>query len=555
MALQANRLILVGLDGLNPEMIQKLVSEGKLPTMAGLMGRGAFCAALSAPPLDTPTNWTGIATGAWPGTHGITSFGIHMPGRDLGDPLLGGFNTNLCQAEPLWEAAERAGKVPFIFDYPGSWPPTAHRGVVARASTIESVWNPGYMWKGMGSLGPAAVDGRDLSSVDQEGATQYAWDRVYEMAELSIYPQEAQQEIGQALGPPPRRSTDGDPIQGFLAWTRQHAGYFADMAAYLQRTRGWDVLMCHLHAPDTLHHLLQNAIWPQHPDYDPQEAAAVWKVYAETLGTLDEAVGRIVEECGDERTIVALVSDHGATPCYKAFWINNALCQAGLLAYRDRPGADGSWIDWGRTQAINSFTATEHIWVNLKGRQPQGIVSPGAEYERVRERVLQALYDVRDPESGECPVSLAAAREDAVPLGHWGARCSDVVVFAKPEYYVPDFNHYRRVEGGVEAAERQLATLGGTVVEQFHRRPEGGWLWKWQAGGYHHGHLATAALGELTNHAFFLAAGPGIRQGYRREQAIHLVDVAPTLAYALGWPVPAQAEGAIRFDLLTGARH
>jgi predicted AlkP superfamily phosphohydrolase/phosphomutase len=545
---KANRLILIGLDGLNPEMIEKLVSENKLPTMARMMGQGAFSAALSAPPLDTPTNWTGIATGAWPGTHGITSFGIHMPGRDLGDPLLGGFNTNLCQAEHLWDVAERAGKAPFLFDYPGSWPPTTQRGVVARATTIHTVWNPGYLWKGMGGFGPA---GSPVAS--QEGIAQYAWDRVYEMAELSIYPQDVEQAVGQVLGAPPKRRTEGDPVEGFIEWTGQHATYFCDLAEYVQRTRGWDLLMCHLHAPDTLHHLLQNAIWPSHPDYDPQEAEVVWGIYDKTLGILDAAVARIVEQCADERTIVALVSDHGAVPCYKAFWINNALAQAGLLAYRDRPGPDGSWVDWERTQAINSFTATEHIWVNLAGRQPQGIVSPGAQYERVRERVLQALYDVRDPESGECPVSLAANKEDAVPLGHWGARCSDVVIFAKPQYYVPDFNHYRRVEGGVEAAERQLATLGDTVVEQFHRRPQGGWLWKWQAGGYHHGHLPTAALGALTNRAFFLALGPGIRDGYRREQAINLVDVAPTLAHALDWPAPAQAEGAVRFDLLEPA--
>ena len=543
MATKANRLILIGLDGLNVEMVQKFVSEGKLPAMARLMEEGVLSPALSAPPLDTPTNWAGIATGAWPGTHGITSFGIHMPGRDLGDPLLGAFNTNLCRAEALWDVAERAGKVPFIFDYPVSWPPTVHKGIVARPTTMHTVWNPGYVWKGMGSFGA-------VESPAQSGdmGAPYAWDRVYEMAELSVYPEDARQEVARALGDPPQRDTGGDRTRAFVDWTRAHTTYFADMAELMQRTRGWDLLMCHLHAPDSLHHTLQNAIWPEHPDYDPQEAAGVWDIYAEVLSILDETVARVRRECGDERTIVALVSDHGAVPCYKAFWINNALCQAGLLTYKSAPGEDGSWVDWSRTQAINSFTATEHIWVNLKGRQPNGTVAP-AEYERVRERILQALYDVRDPETGECPVSLAACKEDAVSLGHWGDRCSDVVVFAKPEYYVPDFNHFHRADG-VEGAGRQLATLGDTTVQQFHRRGKEDWLWKWQAGGYHHGHLPTAALGDLTNRAFFLAAGPGIRQGYQREQAINLVDVAPTLTHALGWPSPAQAEGAVRFDLL-----
>jgi arylsulfatase A-like enzyme len=254
-------------------------------------------------------------------------------------------------------------------------------------------------------------------------------------------------------------------------------------------------------------------------------------------------------ECANDHTIMALVSDHGAVPCCKAFWINNALRRAGLVTCRERPGPGGSWIEWSRTQAINSHTATEHIWVNLKGRQPNGIVAPGREYELVREWTPQALYDTRDPETGGCPVALAVRKEDAVPLGHWGDRCSDVLVSAKPEYYVPDFNHYRRAGGG-EAAARQLASLGDTVVEPFAFRGDSGWLWSWHAGGYHHGHLPTAALGDLTNRAFLLMAGPRVRQGYRREQPINLVDVAPTLAHALGWPIPAQAEGAVRFDLL-----
>lgn len=546
MTQQAERLILIGLDGLNAEMVAKVASEGKLPHMAKLMGAGVFAKALSAPPLDTPTNWTGIATGAWPGTHGITSFGIHMPTRDLNDPLIGAFNTNLCRAEFLWDVAERMGKVPFIFDYPDSWPPTIRKGIVARPTTMSSVWNPGYLWKGMGGFGSA-----EESLEGQEGIDSYAWDRIYELAELSVYPHDVQEVIQRKLGPPPQRQVQGDRKENFLAFARQHTTYFVDMAALLQRTQGWDLLMCHIHTIDSLHHGLQNAIWPEHPDYDPVEAAAVWDIYTQSLVILDDMVGRMVEECVDERTIIALVSDHGAVPCYRAFWINNALRRAGLLTYRDSAGPDGSWVDWSRTQAINSFCATEHIWVNLKGRQPNGIVAPGSEYEQVRERILQALYDVRDPDTGDCPVAMAARGEDAVPLGHWGDRCSDVLAFAKPEYYVPDFNHYHRVPGGTgEDAERHLASLDDTVVEPFCFRSDEGWLWSWRSGGYHHGHLPTAELGDLTNRAFLLTAGPGIRQGYEREQAINLVDVAPTLSQALGWPVPAQSEGAVRFDML-----
>jgi len=550
MTMQADRLILIGLDGLGAEMLEKFMAEGELPQMSALTADGVFTKALSAPPLDTPTNWAGISTGAWPGTHGIASFGIQLPGRDLGDPLLGAFNTNLCRAEFLWDVAERVGKTPFVFDYPVSWPPTVHKGIVARPTTagrLHTVWDSDFLWKGMGSFGWEDQPLKAHASLDK-----YVWDQIYEVAELSAYPEDVQGMIEQELGPYPRRPAEGDRAEDFLYHAGQYANYFADMAELLQRKQGWDLLMMHIHTIDSLHHTLQNAIWPEHPDYDPDEAATVWDIYRRSMRILDEMVGRVAEECGNEQTIVAVVSDHGAVPCYKAFWINSALQGAGLLAYRDAPGPDGSWVDWEHTQAIGSYTATEHIWVNLAGRHPQGIVAPGREYERVRERILQTLYDSRDPETGDSPVSVALRIEDAAPLGQWGGRCSDVLVCAKPEYYVADFNHYHRVPGETfEAAVRHLASLGDRVVERYHKREDGDWLFSWRAGGYHHGHLPTAELGDLTNRPFLLMAGPGIRQGYRREQAINLVDVAPTLAQALGWPAPAQAEGAVRFDLLT----
>ncbi len=73
-------------------------------------------------PTLTTTNWATIATGAWPGTHGITDFNPHRPGDSIGASLQG-FDARDVRAEFVWEAAVRAGLDSIVVNWPGSWPP------------------------------------------------------------------------------------------------------------------------------------------------------------------------------------------------------------------------------------------------------------------------------------------------------------------------------------------------------------------------------------------------------------------------------------------------
>jgi hypothetical protein len=67
-------------------------------------------------------------TGCWPGSHQVTDFNIRAPGRPL-DETVWGINTALCQREYLWNAAERAGKIPVLLKFEMSWPPTIQHGI------------------------------------------------------------------------------------------------------------------------------------------------------------------------------------------------------------------------------------------------------------------------------------------------------------------------------------------------------------------------------------------------------------------------------------------
>ena len=108
-------------DGANPELIKKYAAEGVMPNVARLMERGVFGHYLSSVPPNTTVNWTTIATGANPGTHGITDFWLHFHGDPL-DQYHDAFDSNLVQAEQIWYTAERAGKTALVMNYPVGYP-------------------------------------------------------------------------------------------------------------------------------------------------------------------------------------------------------------------------------------------------------------------------------------------------------------------------------------------------------------------------------------------------------------------------------------------------
>jgi predicted AlkP superfamily phosphohydrolase/phosphomutase len=124
----AKKVIMIGFDGGNWPFIERFIREGRLPNLASLMDNGVYSESLPVMPCDTPTNWTTLVTGAWPGTHGITSFHIHLPGEPL-NRVHFSVRSHWSKAEFLWDAAERAGKRTVSIMWPISFPPTCKTGI------------------------------------------------------------------------------------------------------------------------------------------------------------------------------------------------------------------------------------------------------------------------------------------------------------------------------------------------------------------------------------------------------------------------------------------
>jgi predicted AlkP superfamily phosphohydrolase/phosphomutase len=128
------KLLLIGIDQAIPYLINKFIKQGSIPNIAKLCENGVSAEAFSCAPCDTPTNWTTIATGARTATHGATSFYMHLQGEplDLGAKMRSRTQlSRYCQAEFLWDVAERNKLIPFVINYPSGWPSNFRKGAMS----------------------------------------------------------------------------------------------------------------------------------------------------------------------------------------------------------------------------------------------------------------------------------------------------------------------------------------------------------------------------------------------------------------------------------------
>ena len=121
------KILMLGVDGMDPRLTRKFVDEGKMPNVKKYIGRGACrkdLVLLGAQPTITPPMWTTLATGAYPCTHGITCISRQSPTNLAAYRYV--LDSRLCKAEQLWNVTAEAGKKTLIFHWPGSsWPPTS----------------------------------------------------------------------------------------------------------------------------------------------------------------------------------------------------------------------------------------------------------------------------------------------------------------------------------------------------------------------------------------------------------------------------------------------
>jgi len=295
-------------------------------------------------------------------------------------------------------------------------------------------------------------------------------------------------------------------MQTFVELCEMQNAWYADAATQIMAKHAWDAFFMHAHCPDLLYHLvLERGRWGKEttPDGAVTEREEEWIQYERALyASLDKMVGRIVEAAG-ENALVVIVNDHGAAPAHTEIHLPDLFIEKGLTVLKEDEETGQKTIDWSKTKAV--FQRSVYIYVNLKGRDPDGIVEP-EDYDRVREEIIRTLYDYTEPKTGRKPVAFALRKEDALILGLKGDRIGDVVYAIRE-----GFGGERCIHGPV---------------------------------------LPTAEYGMGSLRGLLLISGPGIKKGYRMERTAWLQDIVPTICYLTGTPVPEQTEGAVLYQAM-----
>ena len=176
----------------------------------------------------------------------------------------------------------------------------------------------------------------------------------------------------------------------------------------------------------------QHAMWrcmdPSHPAYDAS-ADAPFADYLENLYIKFDAVLGEAMAAVDDNTTLLVLSDHGFAPYYRQFHLNRWLYDEGYLVLK--PGVrpeQVEWlvgVDWSRTRAYG--LGINALYVNLKGREGQGIVAPGQEADELVDEIASKLETILDPKSGE-RVIVRAYKSSEVYHGPYQPTAPDIIM-------------------------------------------------------------------------------------------------------------------------------
>ena len=510
------RVLVVGLDAATWDLVLPWAESGVLPTIGRLIREGVRAPLRSTLPALTPPGWTSAATGRNPGKHNVFNFYRGRAGGLNPAPVTPGD----LRSPRVWDIAAQLGRRSVVLHMPLTYPPEERVGVM-----ISGIMTP----KGAEDfVAPAALKAVLASRIP--GYRMEVDASVLKKGDLRAFRRDA---------------FDLQRVQ-------------TEEALYLMAHEDWDLFWVMTHTLDKLQHFFWRFMDPDHPAYPgPGEFQDVIRDFHIAF---DQSLARMID-AAPPGTPVVLLSDHGSAPLHTYLCIMNWLADAGFLALRGDSatrrglGAMGvdaravvrglrraglGWvprlvprsvkravpqaltsfnkvagrIDWSRTRAYCPSAPGSGLWINLRGREPEGIVTPGAEYERVVGELRERLLAYRDPRTGE-PIVTAVHRREEIYHGP----CAE----AGPDLLVETARTVCMVEG-----------LGQRALMPAGRGPE-------------------ERTGNHARDGILLLHGPDVRHGETLPLAA-IEDVAPTVLYLLGLPIDVDLDGRVLTEALAPER-
>lgn len=672
----SNKIIVLGIDGMDPRLTRKYVDEGVMPNVKEYIERGSQrhdLVLLGGHPTVTPSMWTTLATGAYSTTHCITDFYRQNP--DNLEQMDYNLDSRLCKAEQVWNVTAESGKKTLVWHWPGSaWPPSSDSpnlhvvdgsspgGVNMSNSQFESEYlviadesyeDITFRPKSGNEITPCIIKDLDVEDPTKQkkfgnentgknglsviitkfgegaGSPDYKFDvamspikpaekwliepkdgtkefvlllsgglirrtcqilqnedgiydtvkvfknkkaeesivtlakgefksyiyddairndkvvhvirnmRLSDLKEdgshLTIFVSAAMETDNDTLFHPKRlfksivENVACPPPSSMLFAAKSREMFFNGALAswevsskwqsaaihHLMEEEDYDVIFSHFHNIDIQDHTFYKYIAHGIENMKTEDFIELSKaIYAQT----DRYLGSFLHLL-DEGWTVFIVSDHGLVAHGNKVPLIGDMngLNAGLMKelgftalMQDENGNDLREIDWTKTKAVANRGC--HIYVNVKGRDKHtlpdgtvidGLVNPEDKYE-VEEEIMTALYGYKHPDTGKRVIALALRNKDAVLLGLGGPESGDIVYFTAEGY---NYDH-----------TDSLST--------------------------------TYGICDTSASPIFIAAGAGIKQGTETERYIRETDLAPTVAWLAGVPMPKECEGAPVYQIL-----
>jgi predicted AlkP superfamily phosphohydrolase/phosphomutase len=506
-----SRTLVIGIDGGTFDLIHPWAEAGDLPNLARLMAEGIHGLLESTLPPVTAPAWSSFATGMNPGKHGVFDFIKPMGGQfDL-------VNATSIRAPTLWQILSEAGQRVGVMNVPVTYPPASANGFI-----IGGMLSP---------VGGTFTYPADL--LDRYAKRM----KPYRIAPNVQY----------------KPGNEAEFTADLLDLVDRRGEY----ALQLMADYPYDFLMFHFQATDNMQHAFWKFVDPSHPLYDAQAASRFGPALEQLYQRIDGFVGQMLDRLTDDTTVVVM-SDHGFGSLHYVVNLNLFLLDQGLLQLKrgawtrlktglfragltpasfwhliERTGLQNYvWhvskstrnkvvgkflsfddVDWSHTLAY-SIGHVGQIYINLQGREPEGIVEPGAEHEAVRQRVSETLRQLRHPETGQ-PLVDRVVHSDQVVHGPYAHR--------SPDLHVVMDNH-QTIAFPLFATDRHIVTRQIRGDSGCHRP-----------------------------HGIFIARGPEIRPGETVEGA-HIMDLAPTILHLMKLPVPDDMDGRVLSEALATPR-
>jgi len=326
-----------------------------------------------------------------------------------------------------------------------------------------------------------------------------------------FYPQQMGKEMYDEIGPLLQFASvnvrgdhkENDQIV-FESYAKEGCEWFAKAAHWLfKKYPDWQLFYTHIHSIDNFQHwFIQDTVPGRNPEYQYYRDL-LDDVYVEN----DKFIGEMMKYLDGDTTIF-VVSDHGVMPHsagdeYAGIgtiggFTTKVMGDLGYtVTYRDEKGK--LQVDWSKTKAV--ARRSSYIYVNLKGRDPQGIVEP-EDYPQLVLDIISDLYNYRN-EDGKRVIAHCFTRNEMEFLGMGGTHCGDILF-----QLVPTFNNDH-----------------ANVMSTVHHE---GW--------------------SMQN--LCVMGGAGIKKGGYIDRVIRLTDIVPTICHLLGAKISGNVEGGVIYQAL-----